>query len=137
GAAQSRALPGRPRHGPARDAAARAGPGREDRPAPACHAAPAPVAVRRPGEAGRVGFESRALRVDARSPAARRSGWQRAARGGRAAAEAARPLRPLMRRVELVDGADLAEWREAARALLVDAVPPEHVLWQSGAQDDL
>src|SRR5690606_35700762 len=29
------------------------------------------------------------------------------------------------------------EWREAARALLVDAVPPEHVLWQSGAQDDL
>ena len=42
-----------------------------------------------------------------------------------------------MRRVELADGADLAEWREAARALLLDAVPPEHVLWQSGAQDDL
>ena len=42
-----------------------------------------------------------------------------------------------MRRVELADGADLAEWREAARALLRDGVPPDQVLWQGGAQDDL
>src|SRR5690606_6161591 len=76
-------------------------------------------------------------RFGARSSAARRPGWQRAARRRCAASKAAGPLRPLMRRVELADGADLAEWREAARALLLDAVPPEHVLWQSGAQDDL
>lgn len=42
-----------------------------------------------------------------------------------------------MRRVELADGADLAQWREAARALLADGVPPDQVLWPGGAQDDL
>ncbi|MBJ6983728.1 UdgX family uracil-DNA binding protein [Luteimonas sp. MC1750] len=42
-----------------------------------------------------------------------------------------------MRRVELSDGADLAQWREAARALLADGVPPDQVLWPGGAQDDL
>ncbi len=42
-----------------------------------------------------------------------------------------------MRRVTLVDGADLTEWREAARLLLNEGVTPEHVLWESGAQGDL
>jgi probable DNA metabolism protein len=42
-----------------------------------------------------------------------------------------------MRTVALVDGADLAEWREAARALLAEDVPPDAVLWESGAQGDL
>lgn len=42
-----------------------------------------------------------------------------------------------MRRVELADGADLAQWRDAARALLADGVPPEEVSWQAGAQRDL
>lgn len=42
-----------------------------------------------------------------------------------------------MRRVELADGADLAQWRDVARALLADGVPPEQVLWQVGAQRDL
>lgn len=42
-----------------------------------------------------------------------------------------------MRRVELAGGSDLAEWRYAARALLLAGVPPEQVLWQSGAQVDL
>lgn len=42
-----------------------------------------------------------------------------------------------MHRVALVDGADLAEWRVAARTLLSNGVPPEQVLWDSGAQGDL
>ena len=42
-----------------------------------------------------------------------------------------------MRHVELPDGADLAQWRDAARTLLGEGVPPEHVLWQGGAQADL
>ncbi|MBJ7573870.1 UdgX family uracil-DNA binding protein [Luteimonas sp. MC1828] len=42
-----------------------------------------------------------------------------------------------MRRVTLDDGADLAQWRDAARALLADDVPPAEVLWQGGAQGDL
>ena len=42
-----------------------------------------------------------------------------------------------MRRVELADGSDLVEWRDAARALLLAGVPPEQVLWQGGAQVDL
>ena len=42
-----------------------------------------------------------------------------------------------MRRVALADGADLACWRAAARALLAEDVPPEQVLWQGGAQRDL
>ena len=42
-----------------------------------------------------------------------------------------------MRQVVLADGADLAEWREAARALLAEGVPPEAVLWDSGMQGDL
>lgn len=42
-----------------------------------------------------------------------------------------------MRRVSLADGADLAEWRQAARGLLADGVAPEHVLWDVGAQPDL
>ena len=41
-----------------------------------------------------------------------------------------------MRRVTLDDGADLAQWRDAARGLLADAVPPADVLWQGGAQGD-
>src|SRR5690606_1218632 len=53
---------------------------------------------------------------------------------GRGAAEAAGPVRPLMRPVLLADGADLVQWREAARALLVEGVPPDQVLWQGGAQ---
>lgn len=42
-----------------------------------------------------------------------------------------------MQRVVLADGADLAEWRRQARALLAAGVPPEHVQWQLGAQVDL
>lgn len=42
-----------------------------------------------------------------------------------------------MRRVTLDDGANLAQWRDAARALLADAVSPADVLWQGGAQGDL
>lgn len=42
-----------------------------------------------------------------------------------------------MRRVTLDDGADLAQWRDAARRLLADHVPPADVLWQGGAQGDL
>ena len=42
-----------------------------------------------------------------------------------------------MRRIELADGADLAQWRDAARALLADGVPPDQVLWTGGAQGDL
>lgn len=42
-----------------------------------------------------------------------------------------------MRQVRLVDGADLAEWRLQARALLRADVPPERVQWQSGRQADL
>ncbi|MBB1059553.1 UdgX family uracil-DNA binding protein [Marilutibacter spongiae] len=42
-----------------------------------------------------------------------------------------------MRRVSLDDGADLAEWRQAARGLLADGIAPEHVLWDVGAQADL
>ena len=42
-----------------------------------------------------------------------------------------------MRRVTLVDAADLDEWRDAARALLGEGVAPDQVLWDSGAQQDL
>ena len=42
-----------------------------------------------------------------------------------------------MRRVILDDAADLAQWREAARGLLLAAVPPAEVLWEGGAQGDL
>ena len=43
-----------------------------------------------------------------------------------------------MRQVELADGADLAEWREAARALLVAGIPPGQVSWDGGGvQPDL
>src|SRR5690606_27825396 len=53
------------------------------------------------------------------------------------AAEAAGPVRPLMRRVELADGADLAQWREAARTLLAEGVPPDQVQWPGSAQEGL
>src|SRR5690606_34474056 len=137
GAAPPRAVPGRPRHRAARAAAAGAGPGGEDGAAAARDAPPSPPALRRPGEAGRVGDEGGAVRVHARSSPARRRRRRGAARGGRATAEAAGPVRPLMRRVELADGADLAQWRGVARALRADGVPPEQVLWQVGAQRDL
>ena len=42
-----------------------------------------------------------------------------------------------MQRVVLTDGADLAEWRGQARALLAAGVPPEQVQWQVGAQVNL
>ncbi|SKA26585.1 UdgX family uracil-DNA binding protein [Novilysobacter spongiicola] len=42
-----------------------------------------------------------------------------------------------MHAVFLADGADLAEWRAQARALLAAAVPPDAVQWQAGAQGDL
>jgi len=42
-----------------------------------------------------------------------------------------------MRQVRLADGADLAEWRARARALLAEGVPPEQVQWQVGTQADL
>jgi probable DNA metabolism protein len=42
-----------------------------------------------------------------------------------------------MRRVRLADGADLVEWREAARALLAEHVSPETVLWEGEVQGDL
>ena len=42
-----------------------------------------------------------------------------------------------MRQVRLADGADLAEWRTQARALLRAGVPPEQVQWQSGPQVEL
>jgi len=42
-----------------------------------------------------------------------------------------------MRRVVLSDGADLAEWRSQARALLAAGIPPEQVQWQAGGQQDL
>lgn len=42
-----------------------------------------------------------------------------------------------MQRIALADGADLAEWRAQARALLAAGVPPEQVQWQVGMQADL
>ena len=42
-----------------------------------------------------------------------------------------------MRRVVLADGSSLEQWREQARTLLAEGVPPEQVQWQSGAQHDL
>ncbi|MGN2245607.1 UdgX family uracil-DNA binding protein [Frateuria sp. GZRR35] len=42
-----------------------------------------------------------------------------------------------MRLVQLADGADLAEWRSRARALLAGGVPPEQVAWQVGGQAGL
>ncbi len=42
-----------------------------------------------------------------------------------------------MRTVVLDDGADLASWRSAARALLAAGVPPDQVHWQVGNDDGL
>ncbi|TDU28080.1 DNA polymerase [Panacagrimonas perspica] len=42
-----------------------------------------------------------------------------------------------MRQVDFPPGAGFEAWRDAARALLRDAVPPEDVSWTTGPQDDL
>ena len=61
---------------------------------------------------------------------------QRAPGGAGEAERPARSLR-LMRSIVLADQTDWEGWRAAARALALDGVPPEEVVWSVQAKDDL